>query len=225
MKQTKIEWCDTTINPVVGCPRGCEYCYARRMNGRKLPWSISDFSKPEFRPYALKALKSKKPKSIFMNSMSDIEFWSNEQANFVYDAIVANPQHRYIFLTKGSKTMTRRDYIFNGMTITSQNDIKNIHGNIDFLSIEPILEPIYLLEEADPNRRASIETLKVVILGAETGNRKGRIIPQKEWLDDIVAQCDSHGISVFMKNSLKQLMGADFRQDTLPWQDGGGGEC
>ena len=27
--KTKIEWCDSTWNPVTGCLHGCEYCYAR----------------------------------------------------------------------------------------------------------------------------------------------------------------------------------------------------
>ena len=34
MKNTKIEWCDTTWNPVTGCLHGCEYCYARRIAER-----------------------------------------------------------------------------------------------------------------------------------------------------------------------------------------------
>ena len=29
MDKTKIDWCDSTWNPVTGCLHGCEYCYAR----------------------------------------------------------------------------------------------------------------------------------------------------------------------------------------------------
>lgn len=29
MEKTKIDWCDSTWNPVTGCLHGCEYCYAR----------------------------------------------------------------------------------------------------------------------------------------------------------------------------------------------------
>ena len=39
MKKTKIEWCDSTWNPVTGCYHGCEYCYARRIACR-----FGDFS-------------------------------------------------------------------------------------------------------------------------------------------------------------------------------------
>ena len=34
MKNTKIEWCDMTWNPVTGCQHGCKYCYARRIADR-----------------------------------------------------------------------------------------------------------------------------------------------------------------------------------------------
>ena len=34
MNETKIEWCEKTLNPVVGCSFGCPYCYARRLNTR-----------------------------------------------------------------------------------------------------------------------------------------------------------------------------------------------
>lgn len=40
MDKTKIEWCDSTWNPVTGCRHGCEYCYARRIAerfGKKVP--------------------------------------------------------------------------------------------------------------------------------------------------------------------------------------------
>ena len=30
MNKTKIEWCDSTLNSVVGCTYGCPYCYARK---------------------------------------------------------------------------------------------------------------------------------------------------------------------------------------------------
>lgn len=58
MKSTKIEWCDATVNPVVGCTKGCAYCYARRLNQR-FQW-IEDFSIPQFFPGRLRQLSTKK---------------------------------------------------------------------------------------------------------------------------------------------------------------------
>lgn len=219
MKQTKIDWCDSTINPVVGCPRNCPYCYAKKLNTR-FKW-IPDFSKPEFFPERLKQFESKKPKSIFMDSMSDIAFWAAEWIGEVLAAIRTNPQHNYIFLTKGNalrynffydRTFTESNNLFFGKTITKSNQIAFTDSfNFDFLSIEPILESLTL--DIRKNKE-----LKQIIIGAETGNRKGKVIPEKKWIDNIVRQADEHGIKVFMKESLRQLMGKDFRQDRLIWE-------
>lgn len=42
MKKTKIEWCDSTWNPVVGCKHGCEYCYAKRIAERFCGYDKAD---------------------------------------------------------------------------------------------------------------------------------------------------------------------------------------
>jgi hypothetical protein len=55
-----------------------------------------------------------------------------------------------------------------------------------------------------------------VIVGAETGNRKGRVIPEKKWIDDILATCVRANVPIFMKESLRELMGDDFIQ-MYPW--------
>lgn len=222
MKKTKIEWCDTTLNPVVGCPRGCEYCYARKMNDR-FKW-VEDFSRPQFFPERLKQLESKKPQSIFMDSMSDIYFWEPEFGEMTMRAIIANPQHKYIFLTKGKgkfpsgfghiwtmRNVWELKNVFIGKTVDIQNKLSRFE-QYDFLSIEPILEPI------DISIMQHNLYLKLVIIGAETGNRKGKVIPKKEWIDDIVKRADEYGLGVFMKNSLKPIMGDDFRQDKLIWE-------
>ena len=56
-----------------------------------------------------------------------------------------------------------------------------------------------------------------VTIGAETGNRKGKIAPKREWVENIVESAQSTGVKVFMKESLRSLMGADFRQE-FPWE-------
>lgn len=52
-----------------------------------------------------------------------------------------------------------------------------------------------------------------IIIGAETGNRKGRVKPEREWIDHIVKNADENGIPVFMKESLREIMGTNFRQE------------
>lgn len=83
---------------------------------------------------------------------------------------------------------------------------------MDFVSIEPILEPI------DISSFENNERLKQIIIGAETGNNVDKVIPKKEWIDSIIKQADIMQIKVFMKNSLKEIMGNDFRTDPLIWR-------
>ncbi len=52
-----------------------------------------------------------------------------------------------------------------------------------------------------------------VIIGAETGRRKGKVIAKKEWVRVIVRQCHAVGVLVFMKESLRDLMGDEFVQE------------
>lgn len=217
MNKTKIDWCDCTINPVVGCPNGCEYCYAERINKRF--GFIPNWTEPQFFPERLKEFNSKKPKSIFIDSMSDIGTWEQEWLNAVLKAINDNPQHHYIALTKRFDLLIGKlnrasigvaNNLYIGTSVTTQVQANAVPFILpDFYSIEPILEPITMLQNKMP---------QTLIIGTETGNRKGKVIPQKEWIDNLVKQADEHNCIVFMKESLRKLMGNDFRQDKLLWE-------
>lgn len=129
MNKTKIEWCDSTWNPVTGCLHGCEYCYARRIAERfssqiqtesnihevdkaiyteyeifqntKAPYPFG--FEPTFHRYRLDDFKGKtKPKTIFVCSMADLfgEWVPDEWIQEVFKACEAAPQHNYMFLTK-----------------------------------------------------------------------------------------------------------------------------
>ena len=221
MKNTKIEWADATLNPVIGCKHGCPYCYARYMNKRF--GFTPNFEEPTFFPERLQQLNTVYPKSIFMDSMSDIAFWKDDWIVKVFDSIKHNTQNSYIFLSKSTKAIhlfnVYRNFlrngsscIFLGTTITTQEDIKRVEQEeVDFVSIEPILGPI------DISSFENNERLKQIIIGAETGNRPNKVIPKKSWIDYIVRQADRYKIKVFMKNSLKEIMGNDFRTDPLIW--------
>lgn len=212
MKKTKIDWCDATINPVIGCANGCKWCYANIMNTR-FGW-IPDFCKPQFFPGKLYQLYSKKPKVIFMDSMSDIAYWQTEWKKETFRAINDNSQHRYLFLTKRpsvyAKDYNKKPNLFFGVSVVTNIGFIGLPSLVEFLSLEPLLEPLTL-----PHK--GIDNIKQIIIGAETGNRTDKVIPQKEWVTNLVAQADERGISVFMKGSLKKLMAADFRQDKLIW--------
>lgn len=106
-----------------------------------------------------------------------------------------------------------------GCTVERDTDdffFNNLYGNgIDhqgFLSIEPMLsdfEPGVIDQDATG--------IKWVIVGAETGNRKGKVGPQRAWVEHIAQTCKASGIPLFMKDSLRELMGDDFRQE-FPWE-------
>lgn len=216
MKKTKIDWIDCTENAVIGCKNGCEYCYARRINDRF--GFVDKWSEPKFFEERLTHFKSKQPKSVFIDSMSDIGCWEQEWIDKTFTAINANPQHNYVALTKcpdwfmnllGHANVGLVKNFYWGVSVTRQSEADKYSDiSCDFWSIEPILEKITLPKYTD---------IRTIIIGAETGNRQGKIIPQKQWIDNLVKEADEKHIAVFMKESLHIIMGDNFRQDKLPW--------
>jgi len=56
-----------------------------------------------------------------------------------------------------------------------------------------------------------------IIVGAETGNRKDKVIPKADWIMEIVQNAEKTNTPVFMKESLRGIMGDCFRQE-VPWE-------
>ena len=140
----------------------------------------------------------------------------------VFEACEAAPQHKYLFLTKNGKRylelarkgiMPDADNFWYGCSVT-RPDAPFFFSNKckTFASIEPILEPFDWV----PGLK-HIGLPDWIIVGAETGNRKNKVRPEKDWLGGIVNGCAEHNIPLFMKESLRELMGADFRQE-FPWE-------
>jgi len=167
----------------------------------------------------------RKQKNIFVCSMADLfGAWVPEEwISDVFAACAAAPQHRYLFLTKNPERyadVPDADNYWFGTTVTNNYDLYSHMRGYDlyytarkanlFLSIEPIMEKIKM-----PNRDYS-DKIKWVIVGAETGNRKGAVEPKREWIMDIWEACKEAGIPVFMKKSVRHLAGRDFVQE-YPW--------
>lgn len=250
MLKSKIEWCDSTWNPVTGCLHGCKYCYARRIAERfgsmKFPTNeLHVLDKPVerttregqmaaspypfgFEPtlhrYRLEEMQRKKrPRTIFVCSMADLfgEWVPTRWIAEVLDACLAAPQHRYMFLTKHPERyaqldrlalLPHRDNFWYGSTITSKES-RRFNGTISlhtFLSIEPLHE--YLDAGI-----GSFGRDRLIIIGAETGNRIGKITPEKAWVDNICEAADLTHAAVFMKDSLLPIVGEAGMRRELPW--------
>lgn len=169
----------------------------------------------------------KKPRNIFVCSMADLfgDWVPDEWIREVFKACEAAPQHRYLFLTKnperymelasnGVITKDQSNFWF-GSTATAPEMPFFWHNEVNtFVSIEPILAPFKDLTDdgIDP-----VSKVKWIIVGAETGSRKDKAVPRKSWVDEIVSTAKKTGTPVFMKDSLRDLMGDDFRQE-FPWE-------
>ncbi len=213
--KTKIDWCDYTWNPVWGCKKGCEYCYAKKIAKRFHP--DHDFKKPWFKPKRFNSSFPKEPSIIFVNSMSDPAYWERNWVKLVIGKISEHPQHKFLLLTKSPQFYDQFIWPSNcwlGTTITNQQQMDNLNNEFPdylwpdkynfFLSIEPLIENIELYLIPD-----------WIIIGAESGNRKGKVIPKKGWIERLVRQsADDEWLiaSVFMKESLRGIMGDNFEQ-------------
>lgn len=188
---------------------------------------------PTFHRYRLDIpVTWKRPKNIFVCSMADLfgDWVPDEWIIDVLNACRKAPQHRYLFLTKNPLRyvqLAKKDIIkgteenfWFGSTTTKHNasaffvapgpDTKTICKT--FISIEPILERFGKCDE-----NGSVAKTDWVIVGAETGNRKEKVIPEKEWITELAEECDKYGKPIFMKESLRGIMGEDFRQE-FPWE-------
>jgi protein gp37 len=189
--------------------------------GRKMPYPFA-FS-PTLHRYRLdEPQKWKTPRNIFVCSMADLfgDWAPNEWIKEVLKACEKAPQHRYLFLTKNPKryssALLDRYFPSNmwfGWTQTGPLGTDTLftahHSMQTFVSIEPLLKPF---------EKCNIKGIGWAIVGAETGNRKGKVIPEKSWIDGIDEACEKAGVPLFMKESLRELMGDDFKQE-FPWEE------
>lgn len=224
MKGTKIDWADTTWNPVWGCRNECPYCYARKIAKRfgRIIAGRDDFE-PTFIERNFKVRFPKKPSWIFVNSMSDIAYWTHSWVDSVVERIEHHPEHRFLFLTKNPESYVRLqqsrleycgahrvtalcgwpDNCYLGVSWTGIGEIPAIDprvGGKRFISIEPLLD--------NPRAFTVREAMRFdwVIIGAETGNRIGKRTPSIEWIESIRQACNIARVPIFMKGSLALIV-------------------
>jgi hypothetical protein len=107
-----IEWTEATWNPTTGCEKvspGCDRCYAERL-ALRFPKTFPNGFALTLRPAALDLpLRWRRPRTIFVNSMSDL-FHSRVPESYiaqVFDVMVRTPHHTYQVLTKRAERLAR----------------------------------------------------------------------------------------------------------------------
>lgn len=270
MDKTKIEWCDSTWNPVTGCLHDCEYCYARRIAERfsgyengEYSFTRSNYAKtgdvlfdiseecpptskrfdnkkqqmffsvapypfgfsPTFHRNRLTQLKRwKKGRVIFVCSMADLfgEWVPVEWITDIFNACKENPQHTYLFLTKNPRRyimlaekglLTEDSNMWFGSTANTPDTPYFFDSTRNtFVSIEPILA------EFITGGENSEHNVNWVIVGAETGNRKDKVVPEKSWVEAIIQDCSERSIPLLMKDSMIPVVGEEnmIRQFPFP---------
>ena len=214
-EHSKIEWTDATWNPIRGCTKispGCAHCYAEtfaeRFRGvpghpyergfdlRTVPERLAD------------PLRWPRPKSVFVNSMSDLFHEDLDDASI--EAVVRVMRladwHTYQVLTKRADRLQAlletklRDaaglpHIWWGVSVENRRhgvprirELQNAPAAIRFLSIEPLLEDL---------GRLDLEGISWVIVGGESGRGARPIDP--EWVRSIRDQCRTADVAFFFK--------------------------
>lgn len=214
VNSTSIEWTDATWNPVTGCTKisaGCDNCYAERFAERWRGVSGHPYEQGfdlMLWPHRLSQPAAwKKPRMIFVNSMSDLFHKEVDRAfiDKVFDVMERVDRHVYQVLTKRSSRM--RDYvrgrygetgappnIWLGVSVEDGSKLSRVRQleqtpvPVRFLSIEPLIGPI---------GRFSLDGIGWVIVGGESGPRARPMEPQ--WVRDIRDQCLTSEVPFFFK--------------------------
>ncbi len=240
MADTSIEWTDATWNPVAGCTvlsPGCTNCYAMRMaarldamgmkkyrgltrkSGRRAVWT----GKVRLDRPALQIPGTwKKPRRIFVNSMSDL-FHVAVPAEFVADVwstMQATPQHTYQILTKRPDRMAEITALLpvlknvwlgtsveNAGYLDRIDELRKVRAAVRFISFEPLLGSV---------AQANLIGIHWAIVGGESGPRSRPMLEQ--WVDEIEAACRESGTAFFFKQwggVRKKAAGRQYRNQTF----------
>jgi protein gp37 len=213
-ESTNIEWTDATWNPVTGCTKispGCDHCYAERFSERFRGTPGHPFERGfdlTLRPERLdQPLRWRKPRMIFVNSMSDL-FHKEIPKQFiglVFNTMEAAPWHTFQVLTKRSSLMRnflRERYlgrrapfhiwfgvsIEDGTKTSRVRHLRDAPAGTRFLSIEPLIGPV---------GRLDLTGINWVIVGGESG--PGARPMQRQWVREIRDQCRASDVAFFFK--------------------------
>jgi protein gp37 len=210
MATSKIEWTESTWNPLTGCTKvspGCKHCYAERMARRLQAMGLEKYRngfKLTLHPEVLgDPLHWDKPQLIFVNSMSDL-FHKDVPLDFIrqiFDIMNRAHWHTFQILTKRAERLLELDpliawpsNVWMGVSVENFDYIYRIHllrqthAAVKFLSCEPLLGPL-------PN--LPLEGINWVIVGGESGPKARPM--DTDWVREIRDQCLAVRVPFFFK--------------------------
>ncbi len=205
-----IEWTEATWNPLTGCTKispGCKHCYAERMAKRLLAMGQTNYAngfKLTLQEQMLDLpLTWKKPRTVFVNSMSDL-FHKNVPAEYierVFKVMNAAHWHQFQVLTKRSERLLEisqrlawTSNIWMGVSVENHDytfridHLRQTGAQVKFLSLEPLLGPL-------PN--LNLRGIDWAIVGGESGPGARTMNP--EWVKQIQIQCSKAKVAFFFK--------------------------
>jgi protein gp37 len=205
-----IEWTEATWNPVTGCTKisaGCKNCYAERMSKRLKAMGKTQYAngfKLTLQPGALELpLKWKRPRVIFVNSMSDLFHMDVplEYIQRVFEVMNRCSQHTFQVLTKRpevaaayadrlewSKNIWMGTSVENVLVSHRVASLREIPAHIRFLSVEPLIGPI---------PRLPLTGIHWVIVGGESG--PGSRPMEAQWVRSVRDRCIAQNVPFFFK--------------------------
>jgi protein gp37 len=228
MAQSSIEWTEMTWNPTTGCTKlspGCKYCYAEIMARRLKGMGLGKYGNGFDLAIHVDALKLpstwKKPKFVFVNSMSDL-FHKDVPLSFiqkVFDVMNENPQHVFQVLTKRADIMLRHadklnwtPNIWMGVTVENAEVLSRIDylkltpASIKFISCEPLLGPLTGID---------ISGIDWVIVGGESGRNPRPML--EDWVIELQELCAVMDVPFFFKQwggRNKKMAGSELKGKT-----------
>jgi protein gp37 len=210
MRTTKIEWTETTWNPTTGCTKissGCKNCYAERMSLRLQAMAVKKYNDGfnlKIHPEVLEEPYSwRKPRTVFVNSMSDL-FHEKMPFDFikkVFKVMNDNPMHTFQVLTKRADILSKYSNelvwsknIWMGVTVENQENVsrvdflRDVNANVKFISIEPLIGEI---------KDLNLKNIDWVIVGGESGPGARPI--KEKWVINLKEQCLNQNTHFFFK--------------------------
>lgn len=208
--KSKIEWTESTWNPITGCTKvspGCKFCYAERMAKRLQamgkPTYLNGFQVAVHEETFEYPLQIKTPRLIFVNSMSDLfhEIIPAEIILRLFDVMRRASWHTFQILTKRAERLNQMnalidwpENIWAGVSVETSDFIYRIDhlratsARIKFLSVEPLLGPLPDLD---------LTNIDWVIVGGESGPNARKM--EEEWVIQIRDSCISQNVPFFFK--------------------------